>query len=724
MNWKYPFNGAVSSTPRHLLPLFPFSLLLVPILFLSLSYHGVEASSAVSSANVDQTVSFPLYPFFYGSHLTSSSNFSASIVPLSHSILCSTYQVSTENITGKAVYSFWGGCDPATKAASVARMGGVALISDVDETLPGFNSYWWHDPSSDNLPVYCYGVPSHQIQPLDSLMRRWNASETVQIDLSPSLNPWQEIVEGGGWILFQLVMSLASIANLAIAGERFWVIGNVRGFKLSIPLFCLSMEILCNVLRLVVVAVDPVASRLLFPRAANYILFTITQPLNMITTIILVFFFHELTSSSKLVQVSFLANTWTKASACVISFVLIFLDLYTSVTRLETDFKESNGISLFVLYNVIIMMLNIIIATLFIRSTWKVRKLLLKSTATGKQGDTNKNKGVNNLTKNVFISAILLLCEVFFRFMAVLNIDPWGWFFFIFFGTASSIGKSTFQILAFGAQKNKKSVKLKSSSIDGTGTRDSTSTDKMRKSFQMNRPSALSGAGSTIAGSPSPTSASPITPASGRRKYQRKRDSNRSSTVCSPGATTLAVPSSASSFTPRSVPSSPVLFSSGSGSGVEPVNSPSPLKPFSYTAGNSTTPTPPSISLGKQNKSAPKTFIPPPLPPSYLAKLQKEKEEKEENGVNGGRGRRREDDEEEEEEKRNGVKHIGLNIPSISLQHLSPYTPNNTSPLATPSSPGTARSVDSNTRLLSSDIASPMSPMSPPLPSSARSHIV
>lgn len=46
-------------------------------------------------------------------------------------------------------------------------------------------------------------------------------------------------------------------------------------------------------------SVDPLGANLIMGRTAVFVTFTITIPLNMITTLILVFFFYELTHNSK-----------------------------------------------------------------------------------------------------------------------------------------------------------------------------------------------------------------------------------------------------------------------------------------------------------------------------------------------------------------------------------------------------------------------------------------
>jgi PA domain len=407
-------------------------------------------------APVSQAHEFDTFRFFFGKHLTA--ELTGEAVSIDRAAICNN-PGGIGNVQGKIVFVEWGTCRASTKARTAQNAGAIAVVQHVKVSVPGFESYWDHDLDADDItiPVFTASNAAYQLAnrlaaftfPLPSP----NQNSTNLVTLSPNTNPWQTIVEGGWWIWFQVFNSAFSFINFALASRKLATIIRNRGFALTIPVFALGMEIFSNGLRGIVTAINPLNCYLLMPRTLNIVMFTITVPLNMITTLILAFFFYELTSNTRLSKVSFLARPSSKIGAAALALTLLGLELFLSVNRAQFRLGD-----MYIVHNVVMTILMVGVSGVFMHNTWNVRKFL------DRQGGASSGKNsINRLTHNVFMAAVLMLLEVLFRLLAVFIRQPAAVYCFAFGGFACANSKSFFQILAFAVQSKKKELDVERS---------------------------------------------------------------------------------------------------------------------------------------------------------------------------------------------------------------------------------------------------------------------
>lgn len=406
-----------------------------------------EASKLIDEQTGEE-ITVNTYSFFFGRQLTGE----AIRAELRHLDAGDVCRGSLPNLDRIVAFVPQGACVPARKARKLSQAGAIGAVIDVGHTVPGFYAYWFDSRTAEDIALSIVVMSTVQkdseiIGNMLSSAQRRNA--TVSIQLEASKSPWGKVVDSPAWVFFQVSMTLFGLMNMTYATWKMFVIVSTKGCKLSIPVFCLSMELCANMLRTVVVAVDPVATRRVFDITSNFVLFTITIPLTLITSIVLVFFFHELTSGNKLSASSFLTSPASKIGAASLGVFLFIGDVTTSVLRSRMDTSVDG---LFLGYNVVVSLVVVVVASIFFHSTFRLRQELLSRARTNSEQTI---RSTNHLLFSVFLTAVFMSFECFFRLIAVWIPNAWAWYAFIFCGTLMSNAKSASQIFAFTAQRER-----------------------------------------------------------------------------------------------------------------------------------------------------------------------------------------------------------------------------------------------------------------------------
>jgi len=106
-------------------------------------------------------------------------------------------------------------------------------------------------------------------------------------------NEWGDIESGYGYVLFTLFLALCYLFNTCLAGYRFfcWI---REKFEFSIGLLCIFLEFICNLLRVIAICLYGMHNNFLIPHVE--ILFTFPWSIADITTILITFFWLDLTA--------------------------------------------------------------------------------------------------------------------------------------------------------------------------------------------------------------------------------------------------------------------------------------------------------------------------------------------------------------------------------------------------------------------------------------------
>ena len=268
----------------------------------------IFATEVIVPAELD--LEFPTYRYFYGKHLADGANLQLNSTSYTAGEVCGTEDLPLAQ--GRIVLVKSGVCHPRSKARRLKAAGAIGLI-DVDDFGPGFMVYFADCLGCEDLSdFYMFSTTSSKALSLANNLIEAESliyEQDIAIRVEYSSNPWQAIVTSGAWIFYQVASALVALFSTEEAARRFYGIGKPKKFKPSIPLFCLFTEAIANTLRLIGYSVDPLGSHRLMGPLGQQIFYTIPLPFTMIATLMLVFFFHELSSGASMNKdASFLAQ--------------------------------------------------------------------------------------------------------------------------------------------------------------------------------------------------------------------------------------------------------------------------------------------------------------------------------------------------------------------------------------------------------------------------------
>lgn len=120
----------------------------------------------------------------------------------------------------------------------------------------------------------------------------------IMMRLQDSVNAWDGIFTGAGWIFFQLSSGLLYLASFYFACERLYIFVKEvdKGFKLTISQVVLIMEIIGNFIRVFFI-IDPFGKHGIYTFPVARWLVSASLPFNLGSMILLVLYFKNLTSS-------------------------------------------------------------------------------------------------------------------------------------------------------------------------------------------------------------------------------------------------------------------------------------------------------------------------------------------------------------------------------------------------------------------------------------------
>lgn len=307
---------------------------------------------------------------------------------------------------------------------------------------PGFTS-WTFGKEKLGVPVVEVSLPGG----LDMFSRVENGEAMyVSMKYGDDVNKWYDAFRHGAMIWYSVSLGLLTFINMVLSGWRLFNYVKKYGFVLSLAQTILSMILISNTLKFIVVTIDPIYSRGIFGYMASSILQTFTFPISSLTTLLITFYWHEvMTLTSSKVYINIRKKIFV-IPLIVFAVGIFLLELGSSIARgLHYNvIKLGNASSgLFISLLVIINVYCIIIGSKIIRR--------LERSAGMVQKNQRRNKLIN-VTKGVMLGsvstmlAIPFLCVIFseaFRHPVVFIIV----FYFIYFFL--TIG-DTFKILAFG----------------------------------------------------------------------------------------------------------------------------------------------------------------------------------------------------------------------------------------------------------------------------------
>jgi len=187
------------------------------------------------------------------------------------------------------------------------------------------------------------------------------------IDWDP--NPWDTIHTGPGYILICTFMVLMFFINTVYAGFRIvkWIYTLRDKFEINIGFSCLVLEWICNLLRVIQSILTPLHNNFRLPFVD--ILYTLPICLTLITSILIVFFWLDLTSDP-FYQGKFLGVM--KIPAIIFVSLLLTIEIVFDYIRAFTNYDFMHLIvSCYIILHLIVVIFNIVAGYRILKSLSK-----------------------------------------------------------------------------------------------------------------------------------------------------------------------------------------------------------------------------------------------------------------------------------------------------------------------------------------------------------------
>jgi len=230
------------------------------------------------------------------------------------------------------------------------------------------------------------------------------------------INTWFAVWDTLWFLLFvRIGISLASgICILyCIKGFIRWHRAKTKyGIKTSpIALSCLFLQLLANLIRVVYFAVDPLMSERVYPWVLQTQLLTISIPIGLCATVLIVFYWAELMFAH------FGASPITFVSKYKIpAFLTILLILGTNIVRVVLDVQRRDTIAANTLLSVVYMVSQVILAISFVVLGRRLIKFLLMSNRSRPRSSKYRS-GVNKLKR----ISLYVMCSACTMILSILG---------------------------------------------------------------------------------------------------------------------------------------------------------------------------------------------------------------------------------------------------------------------------------------------------------------
>lgn len=272
----------------------------------------------------------------------------------------------------------------------------------------------------------------------------------ISMKYEDDTNKWYDSFKHGAMIWYSVSLGILTFINIVLSGWRLFNYIRKYGIVGSLAQTILSMILFSNLLKFIVVTIDPIFSRDIFGYMASTILLTFTFPISSLTTLLITFYWHEIiTLNSAKVYVNIRKRIFV-IPLIVFAVCIFLLELGSSIVRgLHYNVvKLANASSgLFIALLVVINIYCLIIGT-------KVIRRLEKSSGIKKNQRRNK---LVSVTKGVMLGSVSTMLAI--PFLAVIFSETFRQpvvfvivFYFIYFFL--TIG-DTFKILSFGFPSTK-----------------------------------------------------------------------------------------------------------------------------------------------------------------------------------------------------------------------------------------------------------------------------
>ena len=259
-----------------------------------------------------------------------------------------TYGCDLEKLKESPKNSFWlvkeGKCSihDKIKMSNKAGAAGLIYISDSNEAA-GYNAKF------GAMDITNVEIPVVEVNNKDGTFLI-NQQENIIVNIAYNdTNIWQEYYNSGGFVVWQISLSLLFLGTLALSITKLILIGQIyrQGSLLLISLFIVICTLISSMFCLLYVAVDPFYSRGIYTKSFQHILTTIPLPPMILETFIFTYSLKITMSTDKIIKdKNIILNKIIKIFT-VVAILIFLIDICFSLMRgsYMIDFNYSSYIT-------------------------------------------------------------------------------------------------------------------------------------------------------------------------------------------------------------------------------------------------------------------------------------------------------------------------------------------------------------------------------------------
>jgi len=226
----------------------------------------------------------------------------------------------------------------------------------------------------------------------------YNESSHVIVKISPfDVNPWEAAFDTPAFGFWRLILFPIALFNLITACVKEFYFIKRKSFNFNVAQCTLMVHILSNGIRTVILFIDPIFSQGVLPFEYGTFLNTITFPMEVITLLLITFYWFTLIDNSKKVDI-FLGNF--NIPFIIIGLIILLQEIVGGIFRINS---LSIYVSVTIIINAILYLVIYIPSIIFF---YVIGFMVLRVTRTLPD---SLSKKIRKLTIRILISGIFQL---------------------------------------------------------------------------------------------------------------------------------------------------------------------------------------------------------------------------------------------------------------------------------------------------------------------------
>lgn len=375
---------------------------------------------------------------------------------------------------GKIVHVQPLGCSTEHKILNCQNAGCLGIFFNSQKANPGFDSYSRRDHS--DLPSVALPPIAEYSRADNVLYTAWYASvvekkqtNLAQVEFTYSPNPWRDdlINSAVTIVLFRIFLSGWTLFNIFFSVYKIYYLVKLSKLNL-VSASCLTIEFFCNLFRFIYFVVDPIYSSQTFDSLTARILYELTFPWGVYTSIIITFYWWSSMQKAEIVAIESIKFKFFLKYILTGIITIMMLGEYANAVLVGSHLDFLGTDRLASISGVLLGLTQLFCSVVYFYTAWKMMKKMVSTAVEIK-------KALKKIMTRVVISGIGMISFTVFFWLSPIQAIYYtiGGFvtinFFIFVSVQIT---STMQIAALVTAKEGKEQKTEGQANFDTQKRD------------------------------------------------------------------------------------------------------------------------------------------------------------------------------------------------------------------------------------------------------------